>query len=67
MPANGFSFHVSRSELATFEFGDCADCKETVIWGRVKKTQKDQPLNPKPTGGTEIDPTYSLHQCPKKN
>ncbi len=63
MNNKGFNFHVSRSGLDQLEFGECDRCHETVIRSTVKRTQKRQMFNPKPTGGTEIDPVYSVHSC----
>lgn len=65
MIGKGFSNHVSRSQMQTFEFGDCIYCNETVIRARVKGTQREQVFCPTPTGGTEIDRVYSLHTCPR--
>ena len=64
MQAN-FSYHHARSELQELRFGDCMNCQATVVRARVKKTLKDLTFDPKPTGGTEIDPVYSVHKCPK--
>lgn len=64
MPNNkGFNFHSSRSQLEQLEFGECDRCQETVIRSTVKNTQKREMFDPKPTGGTEIDPGYSVHSC----
>lgn len=58
-----FSFHRSRNELEQFRFVDCSLCRETVISARVRATQKDTTFDPRPTGGSEINPVYSVHFC----
>ena len=61
-----FSHYYSRSQIDQLEFSECGDCKETIVWTTVKATQKKAPLNPKPVGGSEINPSYELHQCKPK-
>lgn len=63
---NSIVTKARRSELSTFEFGECTDCNETVIWGKFKSTLKMIPLDPQPTHGTEIDRGYARHFCRKE-
>jgi hypothetical protein len=62
MNNKGFSYHVARSEMSSFTFGNCT-CGESVIRALVTKTQKEQRFNPQPVGGSEMNRIYSLHQC----
>lgn len=66
MIGKGFSHHVSRSQMDGFDFSTCSKCKQTVIRAVVKTTQRDQIFDPQPTGGSEIDPAYSIHVCPRQ-
>ena len=59
----GFSQYVSRSQMETFVFDNCLQCRETVVRARVKSSQKTYSFNPKPVGGSEIDPAYDVHRC----
>lgn len=63
---NDFSYHRSRSELEHFEYGECSTCRETVIFSVVKANQKRHAFDPKPVGGSEINPSYSIHVCKKE-
>lgn len=63
MIGRGFSSHVSRSQMSGMQFTDCFRCQDTVFKARVTKTQRDQLFDPQPTGGTDIDPVYSIHEC----
>lgn len=65
MIGKGFSHHVSRSQMDGFIFSSCVKCHETVIRATVRTTQREQIFNPKSTGGSEVDPVYSLHVCKK--
>lgn len=58
-----FSYHVARSKMESIVFEDCGRCHETVITARMKDTQRNRSFDPKPTGGSEIDPVYSQHTC----
>lgn len=59
-----YKVHFARSELdGPIKFATCHTCKETMIWLQEKRTLKMLPLDPKPTGGTELDPVYSRHVC----
>lgn len=59
-----FQRFVKRSEMGTdFQFGDCAECKATVIWATIKTTLKRAAFDPKSVGGSEIDRLYDRHIC----
>lgn len=58
-----FSQYVSRSQMQTFEFGECSACHESVVRAIVKSSQRLHMFNPRPVGGTELDPAYDRHMC----
>lgn len=58
-----FSYHVARDKMQTFIYSTCGRCQETVINARMKDTQGNRCFDPKPTGGTEINPIYTQHTC----
>lgn len=58
-----FSYHVPRSKMETFIYDTCVRCKETVVTARMRDTQRNRSFDPKPTGGSEIDPVYTQHTC----
>lgn len=61
----GFSQYVSRSQMDGFKYGSCRHCKETVVHATVRAKLKDYDFDPKPIGGSEIDPAYDVHRCAK--
>lgn len=61
-----YSQYHSRSQLKDFKYGDCSSCQETIVWGTRTDTLQSIPLNPKPVGGSEINPAYERHLCPKR-
>lgn len=60
-----FSQYVSRSQMEDFQWTQCMQCHESVVKARVRTTQKEQMFEPKPVGGTEMDPAYDRHLCKK--
>lgn len=64
MKDKNFSVHLARGDLGQLEFGDCFRCRTTVIRSSVKRTTAAVVLDPRPVGGSEINPIYSRHTCP---
>lgn len=65
MPAQKFERFIARNDLDRLSFGECRDCKETVVFAMHKKTVKSVVLEPKPVGGSEVNPLYDRHACKK--
>jgi len=63
--AGTFSYHVNRSDMTNFQWDTCRICSESIITAHVKMQHRS--FDPKPTGGTEMNPVYSTHVCPRKD
>jgi hypothetical protein len=54
---------LERNQFDVLQFGECVTCNETVIRANDKRTREPYVLEPKPVGGTEINPLYDRHSC----
>lgn len=52
-----------RSELDKLSWSKCGECSESLLWAQDRSNLKMVPLEPKPIGGSEIDPLYRRHWC----